>query len=148
MYNRLLVAVDGTELSNKVLDHAVAIAEKFGSELKILTVIPDLHKISLYGNSVYDEILLFEDEKYTLFYNNILIKAEEKVRSENPNLKVSTIILEGRPSTKIVDLAEKEVYDMIIMGKSSKKWIILEFLEESTSNNVIDFSNIPIMIIT
>jgi len=42
MYKRLLVAVDGSEHSYKALDHAVAIAEKFDSELILLTILPSL----------------------------------------------------------------------------------------------------------
>jgi nucleotide-binding universal stress UspA family protein len=40
MYERILVALDGSEQSYKALDHAAAIAEKFGSELTLLTVVP------------------------------------------------------------------------------------------------------------
>jgi len=44
MYKRLLVAVDGSEQSYKALDQAVAIAEKFDSELIVLTIISNVIK--------------------------------------------------------------------------------------------------------
>ncbi|HUS78506.1 MAG TPA: universal stress protein, partial [Patescibacteria group bacterium] len=40
MYKSILVALEGSEQSCKALDHAAAIAEKFGSELTLLTVVP------------------------------------------------------------------------------------------------------------
>jgi len=148
MYKRILVAVDGTEQSYKALAHAVAIAETFDSELKIVTVVPHLHYYNGMNDNVHNENIVFDiQDKLRPFYKNVLTNAVIKVRSDNPDVNFSTIMSEGRPSVKIVELAEKEGYDLIIMGGRRISGI-LSLLEERTSRSVLDNSKIPVMIIT
>jgi len=150
MYKRLLVAVDGSEQSYKALDHAVAIAEKFGSELKFLTVVPSTslyfftdESALLFGDS--RNISNYQDRIRSIYYN-ILTDAEAKVRSEHADITVSTILMDGRPSSTIVDVAEKEGCDMIVMGCRGiggiKGWVI-----GSTSHMVASSCKKPVMII-
>ena len=40
MYKKILVAFDGSEASKHALDHAVNIAEPFGAEIVVLSVVP------------------------------------------------------------------------------------------------------------
>ncbi|GAG51988.1 unnamed protein product [marine sediment metagenome] len=147
MYKRLLVAVDGSELSYKALAHVVAIAETFGSELKIVTVVPHQRYYSGITGSSHNENIFFDiQDKLVPIYRKILTNAEAKVKSENPDMNVSTILMEGQPSIIIVEVAEKEECDMIIMG-CRRLGGILSLLEENTSRSVINTSKIPVMII-
>ena len=148
MYKRLLVAVDGSEQSYKALDHAVAIAEKFGSELVLLTVIPKT--IAPFFPDSYDPIIYKEIFKYqereNEFYYNILKDAEEMISMKHPNLNIRTILRKGRPSVTIVDLSEKERCDMIVMGSRGiggfTGWVL-----GSTSHGVMTSCKKPVMII-
>jgi len=147
MYSRILVAVDGSELSHNALDYAVNLAEKFGSELKIVTVVPrPIYYISM-PMGIYSDVVVFNDSSTNeTRYTKYLAKAEAKVRSDYPDLDVRAILMEGRPSVKIVELAEKEGCDIIIMGCRGLSGII-GLLEESTSRSVMNKSKIPVMII-
>jgi nucleotide-binding universal stress UspA family protein len=42
MYDRILVALDGSELAQRVLPHVEALADKFGSQLTLLRAIPPM----------------------------------------------------------------------------------------------------------
>ena len=148
MYKRLLVAVDGSEQSYKALDHAVNIAKKFGSELTLLAVVPTTI-VPCFLNERFGMIpkdLVLHQDKMMAIYKNILMDAGAKVRFEHPNLNVSTILREGRPSTNIVDVAENDGYDLIIMGSRGiggiTGWIL-----GSNSYMVVDSCTKPVIII-
>ena len=146
MYKRLLVAVDGSEQSYKALDHAATIAEKFDSELVLLTVIPTM--ISPFSPDEYFDLTVYTkyQESTHAFYNNMLKDIYEKASTKHQDLNIRTILMEGRPSATIVDVAEKEGCDMIVMGRRGiggfKGWVL-----GSTSHRVAASCKKPIMII-
>ncbi len=147
MYRRLLVAVDGSKQSYKAIDHAVALAEKFGSELKLLSVVPILSLPTFSDEPFYAMGSLFNNQdKVKSFFNDILIDAEAMVRSKHADIKVSTILREGRPSAIIVDVAEKDECDMIIISSRGMGGITGLVLG-STSHRVVDSCIKPVMII-
>ena len=152
MYERILVALDGSEQSYKALDHAAAIAEKFGSELTLLTVVPRV-MIPIFPNAGFGAVtmtsaknMIQEQEKMEVFYQNVLTEAEARVRLEHPDLSVRIMLREGCPSATIVDVAEKDGYDLIVMGsrgiRGIKGWIL-----GSTSRRVVDSCTKPVLII-
>jgi len=146
MYKRLLVAVDGSEQSYKALDHAVAIAEKFESELVLLAVIPSMIAPFFPYESFSPIAYTKYQEREMEFFHNMLKDADEMVSTKHPNLNIRTILREGRPSATIVDVAEKEGCDMIIMGSRGiggiKGWVL-----GSTSHRVAASCKKPIMVI-
>ena len=148
-YKRLLVAVDGSEHSYKALDHAVAIAEKFDSELVLLTVIPTMivpfFPDKSFDPIIHEEVYKYQDRMMNL-YHNMLKDAEETISSKHPNLNIQTILREGRPSTTIVDVAEKEGCDMIVMGSRGMGGIT-GWVLGSTSHRVAASCKKPVMII-
>jgi len=152
MYKRVLVALDGSEQSCKALDHAATIAEKFGSELTLLTVVPrvTLPIFSHGGLSAATmpptKNMIQEQEKMKDIYQDVLADAEARVRSEHPDLNVSTMLREGRPSAAIVDVAENEGYELIVMGSRGVRGITGLILG-STSRQVVDSCTKPVLII-
>ena len=152
MYERILVALDGSEQSCKALDHAAAIAEKLGSELTLLAVIPRMMTPVFthegFGAPSLSTVMETEryKEKMEVLYQNVLADAEARVRSEHPNLNVSTILREGRPSATIVGVAEKEGYDLIVMGSRGIRGIA-GWILGSTSRGVVDSCTKPVLII-
>ena len=152
MYERILVALDGSEQSYKALDHAAAIAEKFGSELTLLTVVPRV-MLPIFPNGGFVAVtmtsaknMIQEQEKMRDVYQDVLAGAEARVRSEHPDLNVSTILREGRPTVIIVDVAEKDGYDLIVMGSRGIRGI-MGWILGSTSRGVVDSCTKPVLII-
>ncbi len=150
MYKRLLVAIDGSEQSYKALDHVVAIAEKFDSELVLLTVTPTMIETFFLDESFYPPVHTKDFFKYhermNELYRKTLKDAEEMVITKHPNLNVRTILREGRPSATIVDVAEQEGCDMIVMGSRGIGGI-MGWVLGSTSHRVAASCKKPVMII-
>jgi len=152
MYKRILVALDGSEQSCKAVDHAAAIAEKFGSELTLLTVVPRV-TLPILPNAGLGAVtmtsaknMIQEQEKIKDIYQDILGDAETRVRSEHADLNFSATLREGRPSATIVDVAEKEGYDLIVMGSHGIRGIT-GWIMGSTSRGVVYSCKKPVLII-
>lgn len=152
VYRRILVPLDGSEQSQKILDHAVAIAEKFNAEIVLLTVVPRAmfpfsgDEVSAQAPLITAEDMAQYQERMWSLYRKVLTEAEYNVRSEHPELKMTKILREGRPSSIIVDVARSDGVDLIVMGSrgiGGTAWGILG----STSRSVVESCNKPILIV-
>ena len=148
MYKKLLVAIDNTSPSHIVLNHALGIAEKFGSEIIILAVAPQQKTYVVSDSYFYAQSLLLDiQERLVIIFKKVLASAETKVKAEHPDIKITAMFKEGSPSVKIVEVAEEEECDMLIMGNSRVECGIFSWFWENTSRSVMNTSNIPVLII-
>lgn len=152
MYGKILVPLDGSEPSKNALNHAIGIAEKFNSQLTLLAVVPRV-MVPVFPDEGFGaapvtaakDMARYQDRMKEI-YENVLAEAKAKLSSEHPDLKVETMLREGRPSATIVDLAENDGVDIIVMGSRGiggiTGWIL-----GSTSHQVVDSCTKPILIV-
>lgn len=152
MYQKILVAYDGSEPSKHALDHAVNIAERWGSELEILSVVPRV-MMPVFPDEGFGAapITAAQDmsdyqDKMRSIYQASLEEAENDVKESFSNINVSTRLLEGRPSSIIVDEAENNDFDLIVIGSRGiggiTGWIL-----GSTSRRVVESCTKPILVV-
>ena len=152
MYRKILVALDGSEPSNNALEHAATIAKKFDAELILVAVVQRV-MIPIFPEEGFGSVPLSAakdmaqyQDKMRVLYQNVLKEAEEKVKEEYPGVKTESILKEGRPSATIVEQAEKDDVDIIVMGSRGiggyTGWIL-----GSTSRRVVDSCTKPILIV-
>ena len=152
MISKILVALDGSDPSKHALTYAIDFAEKWGAELTMLAIIPRV-MLPLFPDEGFGatpittakELNQYQ-ERMRAIYLNILREAEEEVKKMHPELKVETILEEGRPSAMIVEIAEVMDVDLIVMGSRGiggiTGWIL-----GSTSRRVVDSCTKPILIV-
>ena len=145
MFEKILVAIDGSEPSNHALRYAAESALKWDAELIILTVIPQTSAL-LYAGEGRSIVYLDEYEKAMEdAYLRVLSKAENGVK-EYPDLKYSVKLTKGHVPTKIIEFAKDENVDLIVMGSRGlsgiKSWVL-----GSTSKHVVDHCTKPILIV-
>jgi len=102
---RIIVGVDGSNNSNRALLEAVTIAKKFSGFLKVVTV---------YGRGMENKAK--EINEHTKFY------------LENEVEYTTSMILGSNPSRALRTIAERENFDLIIVGSrglGSKASILL-----------------------
>ena len=79
-------------------------------------------------------------------YNLSLEDAKKDINENFPDLKVTTKLLEGRPSATIVSEADIEEADLIVIGSRGiggiTGWIL-----GSTSRNVVESCTKPILVV-
>lgn len=140
---KILLCTDGSEPSQKALEKTVLIAEKCKIE--------EIAIIHVYDNSQYTSLPFFPDGGISITEEEIesLEKIKEKERIESKrllakasqifkgkNIKVRTIFREGHPSHVIVKVANKEGFDMIVLGSRGLSGFKKVFLG-SVSNAVL-----------
>ena len=152
MYRKILVALDGSDPSNNALEHAATIAKKFDAELILVAVVQRM-MIPIFPDEGFGAVPLSAakdmaqyQDKMMVLYQNVLKEAEEKVKEEYPGVKTESILKEGRPSATLVEQAEKDDVDIIVMGSRGiggyTGWIL-----GSTSRRVVDSCTKPILIV-
>lgn len=152
MYTKILIPLDGSDPSNHALKHAVSIAEKYGAKLTLLAVVPRV-MIPIFPDegfgaapiSAAKDMAQYQD-RLKAIYQNVLAEAEADIRSTHPEMKIETILKEGRPSATIVEAAEHDDVDLIVIGSRGiggiTGWIL-----GSTSRRVVDSCTKPILIV-
>lgn len=152
MYKKILVALDGSEPSKHALKHAVSLANTYDAKLILIAVVQRV-MIPIFPDEGYGAIPLSAakdmaqyQDKMRVMYQNILREAEEKIREEYPRVKFESILKEGRPSATIVEQAESDDVDIIVIGCRGiggyTGWIL-----GSTSRRVVDSCTKPILVV-
>lgn len=137
--SRILVAYDGSELSEKALETALNIAgEDAGIELHVVNV---LEPIVFTGYEVQIGELLEQRKADADAKMKKVQKSLEDVK--NP---VQVHVLEGPPGERIVNLAKEKNCDLIVMGSRGLTGI-KEFFLGSVSHYVAQRSNCPVLIV-
>jgi len=152
LIQKILVALDGSEPSERALEYAVEFAERWGAELTLLAVIPRV-MLPVFPDEGFGAtpIAAAKDfgqyqKRMRTIYQNVLTEAETDLRRDHPEVKVVTRLEEGRPSSTIVGVAEEDDFDIIVMGSRGiggiTGWIL-----GSTSRRVVDSCTKPILIV-
>ena len=124
MITKILVGVDGSENSEKALDKALEIAEKFSAVVLILNVFQPPAEfefnLNLYqqgsGQTQVTTGYLSIIKEFQKIHEAILSKAIERATKLNPALKITAELKEGNASTQIVETAKNGEFDLIVIG--------------------------------
>ncbi len=141
IFNNILVAFDGSEQSRKALTRAIHIAEH--SPDTKLTVI-HVYETPQYiiGESVITATARLET-KYYEQSTKIVEEAEQKIAHLQ---HASAALLQGNTTKVILDQANELKSDVIIMGSRGIGGF-KELILGSVSNNIVQYSKIPVLII-
>ena len=134
---KILVPIDGSKYSFKALEKARVLCEKFGSELIVITVVSDI-------------VALNVDYKIDIISQNIA-SAEQMLKQieldfKNSNIKLTTLYKVGDITREIVEQAEKNDVDLIVMGSRGLGMLSRTFLG-SISHKVINNTDRSVLVV-
>lgn len=137
MFARILVAIDGSESAKKAFEKSIYLAQKCNSRLYLVHVVT----CELGGDSATVYELLHEAK----------IKAEKmleeyKIEASKNNIPLEIIITQGDVAKIIIELSEKNKYDLIIMGTRGRS-AFEELLLGSVSLKVTHHAICPVMVV-
>jgi nucleotide-binding universal stress UspA family protein len=139
-------------LFRSAINYAADLADSSKGILVIVTVVPRV-TLPVFPDEGFGSIPISAAQDFGEYQDKMMAmyqKSQEEVvkdiKDHFPKLTTETVILEGRPSSTIVEQAEKNKADLIVMGSRGiggiSGWIL-----GSTSRRVVESCTKPVLII-
>nr|WP_145164928.1 universal stress protein [Paenibacillus terrae] len=141
MFDKMMVAIDQAEITNKLLDAAVEIAQNKQTQVTLVHVSQEYVSNGMtYVPENFLEEILNEMEKAGL---EQLQLAKSKLKSAGINPE--TVHLKGDPAHEILNYARDTEQQLIIIGSRGLRGI-KEMMLGSVSHKVSQLSHCPVLI--
>ena len=139
MYKKILVPTDGSEFARKAQRHALFLAKVSGAEIVA---------VSVTENNFVNGLPL-DDEIYQL--NQVLNERSEENLKEfdklnEDDIKITHVIREGSPARVILEVANEEQVDLIVMGSSGKSGFD-RFIMGSVADKVVNSAKCAVLVV-
>lgn len=135
MYERILLPTDGSEPAERAVEQALSLAE--------------LTDATLYVISVADQTVVPPDVRAGTVLDQLEETAAETVanvksRAEADDVAVTTAVLRGTPHRAILDYADDEDVDVVVMGTHGRRGLD-RYLIGSVTERVVRLSDVPVL---
>ena len=144
MYKKILVPLDGSDLAEKVLPHAVALAKDSRAEVTLLTVV----QLSLgFTAAKLEAIPEAAAERKTALRAEALTYLEKIQRDlKEQGVPARPVTLDGDVATQIIAYAEQEGFDLVAMATHGRSGID-RFVMGSIAEKVVRHTAKPVLLI-
>ena len=130
MFKRILVPLDGSPLAEKSLSHAQALGHKFGSHLLLLRVSTTDKK---------NDPVTGQDPRM-VYLEQIAVDLRES------GLAVECRVQGGDPSSAIIELAESDKVDLVVMTSHGRTGLA-RWVYGSVAEKVLHHARCPLMFV-
>ena len=144
IFRKIMVATDGSELVKKAVDTAIEISKLGQTKLYAVHVIPLGDFYSSMPLSIDAEWIKDMEEHLRIEGEEAITYVENAGRAAN--VEIEPVILEGNPANEIVDFAEKNDIELIVMGTHGITGIP-RFLLGSIAENVVMHSKKAVLVV-
>jgi nucleotide-binding universal stress UspA family protein len=143
MFNHILVALDGSECSHKALDLAIQLAKEQGARCTVCTVVDVVRAAASMTYATGDLVnewiaTLNEDARHS--------EREAIAKYADSGVGIETKVLEGYPSSTLLDVAKNTGADLIVMGSHGRTGLKRLWLG-SVAESVVREAMIPVLIV-
>lgn len=146
MYSRILLATDGSHLSQKAVHAAIELAAKFGSELVAVKVVPHYIQTYFEGSfAISDEDVKNIEEQWVKGAEKVLSHVQEQAQAKGVSIKTQ-VIKSDDIALGLIDIAEQLKSDLIVMASHGRKGI-KRLLLGSETLSVLTHANIPVLVL-
>jgi len=147
MYQRILIATDGSELAGKAVQHGIELAKRLGVPVTVVTVTEawsalDLARMARQGNQ--NPIAQYE-QMAAAAATNILERAKEIAKSQGVTCDV-VHVQDQHPADGIIATARDRGCDLIVMASHGRRGLD-RLLMVSQASEVITHSKVPTLIV-
>jgi nucleotide-binding universal stress UspA family protein len=144
-FSTILVGIDGSESSIDAADYAIEMAKKDGAQVIALTVnrIP----LSSYGLATpQEEVKQSKDNEEMQEFKEWLDKISQNAKQNNVQLKKEIINSQMSVEAAIVEYAESEGVDLIVVGTRGNSGI-KNMVLGSIASGVVKYATCPVMVV-
>lgn len=140
MYKRIVVPLDGSQLAEQALPHAVAQALQFGADLILLKVLAPLHDVVFSATSAVQAA----EEMSAQLARDYLEGIAAGIREQGITVQVAAV--EGEAYLEIIRYAEEQEADLIVIstrGQSGfSRWLL-----GSVTDRVVRGATVPVLLV-
>jgi nucleotide-binding universal stress UspA family protein len=144
-FSTILVGIDGSESSIDAADYAIEMAKKDGAQVIALTVnrIP----LSSYGLATpQDEVKQSKENEDMQEFKEWLDKISQNAKQNSVQLKKEIINSQMSVEAAIVEYAESEGVDLIVIGTRGNSGI-KNMLLGSIASGIVKYATCPVMVV-
>ncbi len=143
MYARILIPTDGSELSDKAIDHGLALAKAIGAKVTILRV------TSQPAPMVYEGVVVAlptEEIRQEIAKNVEQYFATVRAKAAKAAVETETVQIENDvPWQTIIDTAKSKGAGLIVMASHGRRGISAVLLGSETQK-VLTHSTVPVLV--
>ncbi|HET6453423.1 MAG TPA: universal stress protein [Armatimonadota bacterium] len=144
MYKQILIPLDGSELAEGAISHAMEIAKAFKAKVTLLSVVEPVAVYPQPGavGPVVSVSMDVQDEvgKVAEYLDGVA----DKLRQEG--IDVLRVVREGDPAGQIVDYAHLNQVDLIVMSTHGRSGI-QRLVYGSVAEHVLHHATVPILLV-
>lgn len=135
MFSEILVPTDGSSGSAKALERAISLASKYDATLHALYVVDVRVSYDTGGAGVVEPMRQAGEDAVTAAVDQAREAGVESVTGE---------VVEGVPTRSILDYADENGVDLIVMGTHGRTGIE-HFVLGSVTEKVVRLSEVPVL---
>lgn len=140
-FKRILIATDGSENAERAASYGMNLAKTADAEVHALYVISTQHAVTTRTVKGWSEGF----EEYLTNKGGVAIGDVEKLGTE-VGVKVKPAFMKGIPADRILEYAQENNIDLIVMGTQGLTGI-KKFLIGSVAEKIVRHSRVPVMVI-
>ena len=157
LFQKILVPYDGSKFSDKALENAVGIAKMSGprTQVVLLHITPHIPTPLTFERPVYHAktgksipLTQYIQELSKEMEENALTMMEEvRKKYTDEEIKIVNILLHGYPPERIIEFANNEKVDLIVIGSVGLSGFSKVKALGSVSRNVSEKASCPVLIV-
>ena len=146
MYQRILVATDGSALSKKAVKHAISLAASTGASVIALKVVPRYPVSFFDGGATLSVETVSEAEKKWVTDAEVQLESVVK-EAQSAGVKAKTAVVKSDLiAESIISAARKHKADLVVMASHGRKGL-KRILLGSEALAVLTHSEVPVLIL-
>jgi nucleotide-binding universal stress UspA family protein len=139
-FKKIFIATDGSEQNRRAIEYSIELAKIAGGKIFVGYVVDTAAFASIPMDAGWEMMYeLLETEA-----NNAVQNVEQLAKQSG--VDAETIVLEGHPSNEIIEFAQKNGIDVIVMGTLGKSGLD-RFLLGSVAEKVTRNSSVPVLVV-
>ncbi|WP_292466902.1 universal stress protein [Methanolobus sp.] len=140
LYKNIFIATDGSKQNQNAVQHSIELAKLTGAKLYAGYVVDTAAFASIPMDAGWEMMYELLEKEATVATESVEELAKEA------GIPFETVVLEGNPSHEIIEFADNNSIDLIILGTLGKTGLD-RFLLGSVAEKVTRNSKVPVLVV-
>lgn len=144
MKEKILIAIDSSDSSSKIIAYGLNLAQKLDAEITVVHVIEPYSKRSTILNQLNPAMIKQTNELYELAGQELMEAAKKQIAAAKVSAHFETLV--GNAAQQILSSAKRSEATMILIGSRGMN-AVAEFILGSVSSKVAMYAEIPVLLV-